>query len=82
MTKAAQGKRWKVVRNNTETWSVGYPSKAAAAAAAKRLNTTSQHPPHWPEGKFRAAPMTTPDYETLASLEADERKIYEKGWTP
>lgn len=58
--------RYKVLRDG-ETWSLGYPTKSSAQAAAKRLKQTS------PGGKYTVSEMNARDYETLADLEKLER---------
>lgn len=63
-------KRYKVERNlpgekSYRTWSVGYPTKKAARAAARRLNQER------PVCRFRAAVMDPEDYAILASMEAE-----------
>jgi hypothetical protein len=56
-------RRYKVLRNG-EVWSLGYPSKGSAEAAARRLN--KGHPRH---PIFTSRPMDPYDFEIMRGLE-------------
>lgn len=64
-------RKWKVEAAGVEvpavftTYSLGYPTKAAATQAAIRLRKTAIFPPR----RFRVAEMTPEDYVALAELE-------------
>lgn len=58
---------YKVLRNGA-LWAVGYPTKRAATAAARRLNKTSPT-----GGKFTVEIMARKDYAILNQLEELEQ---------
>jgi hypothetical protein len=61
------GQLYKIIRKGggqEHVWSLGYPTKGSAQAAARRLNKTSPN-----AGTYTVHPMTGKDYETLAELE-------------
>lgn len=60
--------KYKVLRDGA-LWSVGYPTKRAATAAARRLNKTSPH-----GGKYTVETMTRKDYAILNQLEKLEQE--------
>lgn len=60
-------KRYKIMRarldgKTFDLWSVGYPTKSAAQAAARRLNGNSRG------GVFKVAEMTPADYDIMNDL--------------
>lgn len=58
-------KRYKVLREGVN-WSLGYPSKGSAEAAARRLNAGSPRL----DRVFTCKEMSPVDYRLIASLEA------------
>lgn len=61
--------RWKIMHTSATTkatsiWSLGYPTRKAASAAARRLNSESP-------SRFFVEKMTAEDEALASSLEAD-----------